>query len=151
MAETAEHRRRVAAVSPIRARNPAGLEVLLVKRAQHLNSHAGEVGLPGGMAEPYDADLWHTALREAEEEVGAGGGFSATTARPAPCVHPPGGSCALVAAWRQEHPLNLCADEIESAFGCQWILFNRIGECAPIFSLARIRTIGRRCIALPVR
>ncbi|MFO1370471.1 MAG: CoA pyrophosphatase [Marinagarivorans sp.] len=117
MAETVEHRRRVAAVLLLERATPAGLEVLLVKRAQHLNSHAGEVGLPGGMAEPYDADLWHTALREAEEEVGLVAdsvqqrhGLPHAFTRQGVEVAP------FVAAWRQEHPLSLCADEIESAF-----------------------------------
>ena len=43
----------------------------LAKRAGHLQHHAGEVGFPGGRFEK-DADktLLHTALREAEEELG---------------------------------------------------------------------------------
>ena len=43
--------------------------VLLIKRAQHLRLHAGEIAFPGGMVEEGDTDLWHTALREAEEEL----------------------------------------------------------------------------------
>ena len=49
---------------------PAGKQVLLVQRALHLNSHAGEVALPGGKWEEGDKDLATTALREAFEEVG---------------------------------------------------------------------------------
>ena len=44
--------------------------VVLTRRAAHLRNHAGEVSFPGGRAEPGDADLWATALREAFEEVG---------------------------------------------------------------------------------
>ncbi len=44
--------------------------VVLTRRAAHLRNHAGEVSFPGGRAEPGDADLWATALREAAEEVG---------------------------------------------------------------------------------
>ena len=44
--------------------------VVLTRRAAHLRNHAGEVCFPGGKAEPGDADLWATALREATEEVG---------------------------------------------------------------------------------
>lgn len=49
---------------------PEGLSVLLTKRADHLNSHAGQVSFPGGRAEPEDRSLEDTALRETEEEVG---------------------------------------------------------------------------------
>lgn len=44
-------------------------QVVLTRRADHLNSHSGEVALPGGMWEPGDGDLMHTALRESWEEV----------------------------------------------------------------------------------
>jgi 8-oxo-dGTP pyrophosphatase MutT (NUDIX family) len=44
--------------------------VLLTRRAAHLRNHRGEVSFPGGRQEPGDPDLAHTALREAEEEVG---------------------------------------------------------------------------------
>ena len=43
--------------------------VVLTRRAQHLRSHRGEVSFPGGGQEPGE-DLWATALREAQEEVG---------------------------------------------------------------------------------
>ncbi|XP_062181214.1 nudix hydrolase 11-like isoform X2 [Phragmites australis] len=48
----------------------SGLRVLLTKRASSLNSHSGEVSLPGGKVEEGDADVKATALREAEEEIG---------------------------------------------------------------------------------
>lgn len=47
-----------------------GLRVLLTKRAQHLKHHPGQISFPGGRAEPSDKDLIHTALREAQEEIG---------------------------------------------------------------------------------
>lgn len=43
--------------------------VLLTVRASHLNSHPGQVSFPGGMSEPVDPTLSHTALRETEEEI----------------------------------------------------------------------------------
>ncbi len=49
---------------------PAGPEVVATLRAPRLRQHAGEVAFPGGKPEPGDRDLEHTALREAEEEVG---------------------------------------------------------------------------------
>jgi 8-oxo-dGTP pyrophosphatase MutT (NUDIX family) len=47
-----------------------GLQVLLTRRTDHLNDHAGQVSFPGGRAESHDADAVATALRETEEEVG---------------------------------------------------------------------------------
>ena len=44
--------------------------LVLTRRADHLNDHAGEVALPGGMWEPEDSSLLDTALRESHEEIG---------------------------------------------------------------------------------
>ena len=44
--------------------------VLLTERTAHLSTHSGQVAVPGGRADPEDATPAHTALREAEEEVG---------------------------------------------------------------------------------
>ena len=50
-----------------RSSNP---EVLFIKRAEHVNSHSGQVAFPGGMWEPGDSTLLQTALRESQEETG---------------------------------------------------------------------------------
>ena len=44
-------------------------EVILTRRAQHMPTHKGQIAFPGGKAEPDDADLVATALREAYEEI----------------------------------------------------------------------------------
>ena len=44
-------------------------KIVLTKRAEHLNSHRGEVAFPGGKWEPGDEDLLATALRETWEEI----------------------------------------------------------------------------------
>ncbi len=48
----------------------AGPVVLLTQRTAHLRQHSGQVAFPGGRVEALDRDVIHTALREAEEEVG---------------------------------------------------------------------------------
>ncbi len=47
-----------------------GLTVLLTRRTDHLNDHAGQISFPGGRVEETDADPVATALRETEEEIG---------------------------------------------------------------------------------
>lgn len=49
---------------------PGGLTVVLTKRADHLNSHAGQVSFPGGRVEESDGSSQEAALRETEEEIG---------------------------------------------------------------------------------
>lgn len=44
-------------------------QLLLVKRSAK-GDHAGEWGIPGGKVEPEDTDLWTTAYREVNEELG---------------------------------------------------------------------------------
>jgi len=46
-----------------------GARVVLTERVTRDGHHSGEVSFPGGRAEPEDADLAATALREAAEEV----------------------------------------------------------------------------------
>jgi 8-oxo-dGTP pyrophosphatase MutT (NUDIX family) len=46
------------------------LHLLLTVRGQHLSSHSGQIAFPGGRCDDSDTDVVHTALREAEEEVG---------------------------------------------------------------------------------
>jgi 8-oxo-dGTP pyrophosphatase MutT (NUDIX family) len=49
--------------------HPGVESVVLIRRADHLRLHAGEVAFPGGKCDEGDTDAWHTALREAEEEI----------------------------------------------------------------------------------
>ena len=43
---------------------------VFTKRREDLRRHPGEISFPGGREDDTDRDLVHTALREAEEEIG---------------------------------------------------------------------------------
>ena len=58
-----------AVLVPIIAR-PEGFSVLFTRRTATLKSHSGQISFPGGRAEPGDPSPQHTALREAQEEIG---------------------------------------------------------------------------------
>jgi 8-oxo-dGTP pyrophosphatase MutT (NUDIX family) len=63
-------RRTPAAVLVPLVEHPDGFTVLLTQRATTLRDHAGQISFPGGRIETEDADAWHAALREAQEEIG---------------------------------------------------------------------------------
>lgn len=44
--------------------------VVLTRRADHLSTHSGQIGFPGGRIEPDDAGPVAAALRESHEEIG---------------------------------------------------------------------------------
>lgn len=46
------------------------LHTVLTLRHAYKGAHSAQVSFPGGKPEPGDRDMWHTALREAREEVG---------------------------------------------------------------------------------
>ena len=46
------------------------LHVVMTRRSPHLRKHRWEVSFPGGRRDDTDPSLWHTALREAHEEIG---------------------------------------------------------------------------------
>jgi 8-oxo-dGTP pyrophosphatase MutT (NUDIX family) len=84
---------------------PAG--VVLLQRAATLRNHAGQPAFPGGAAEPNDADLTATALRETQEEVGiAQDEVTLLGALPALFLPPSGFTVTpIVAWWRRPRPL----------------------------------------------
>ncbi len=64
-----ESLRPAAVLAPVIKRGDA-LSMLLTVRSQQLRSHRGQISFPGGRRDDTDTDIVHTALREAQEEVG---------------------------------------------------------------------------------
>jgi 8-oxo-dGTP pyrophosphatase MutT (NUDIX family) len=61
--------RPAAVLVPLYARD-GQLFTLFTKRTELVEHHKGQISFPGGVSEEEDANLWSTAVREAEEEVG---------------------------------------------------------------------------------
>ena len=59
---------RLASVLVIIYGNPAN--IIMTRKPQSMKYHAGEISFPGGKFDSDDADLLHTAIREASEEIG---------------------------------------------------------------------------------
>lgn len=67
--ETGRELRRAAVLVPLFVRDGA-LWIVLTLRTDSLEHHRGQISFPGGAEEPGDRTLFHTALRESEEELG---------------------------------------------------------------------------------
>jgi 8-oxo-dGTP pyrophosphatase MutT (NUDIX family) len=61
--------RRAGVLLPLFVRD-ARLWIVFTKRTESVEHHRGQISFPGGAEEPGDATLYHTALRETEEELG---------------------------------------------------------------------------------
>lgn len=59
-----------AAVLLLVVNHPGDPTVVFTQRTAHLADHAGQISFPGGRVEEGDEAAEHTALREAEEEIG---------------------------------------------------------------------------------
>lgn len=64
-----ENAESAAAVLIALTENKDNPEIIFTRRADHLNSHRGQVSFPGGRWEPEDQNLVQTAIRESQEEI----------------------------------------------------------------------------------
>ena len=60
----------IAAVLVLLHRQNGEDHILFTKRTETVAHHKGQICFPGGVQDKNDADLWTTALRETEEELG---------------------------------------------------------------------------------
>ena len=102
-----------AVLIPVIGRLP-GPTVLFTQRTAHLNDHAGQISFPGGRAEPGDADVIRTALREAHEEVGIDPRRVAVLGRIPPYITGTGFKVTPVVGWI-EPPVDFRLDPFEVA------------------------------------
>lgn len=93
---------------------PAGVQVLLTQRTEHLRDHGGQVSFPGGRVEPDDADREATALRETAEEIGLAADRVILLGRLPGYEIPSGFRITPVVGWI-EPPFNVLPDAFEVA------------------------------------
>lgn len=106
---------RESAVLILLGEGPDGPDVLIVKRADALRSHAGQPAFPGGAADPGDDGPAGTALREAAEEVGVlASGVTVLVELPQLYLPPSGFVVTPVLAWWHE-PSVFVLDPTETA------------------------------------
>lgn len=110
-----------AAVALVLREATAGLEILLIKRAERDDDPwSGHVALPGGREEPSDASLEATAVRETREETGVDLERDGQILGPLDALRPQARPLAVlvqpfVAALREPRTLVL-SDEVADAF-----------------------------------
>ena len=91
--------------------------VVLTERTTHLSTHSGQVAFPGGKRDETDTDAAHTALREAQEEIGLGPEFIEVLGQmPTYRTGTQFIITPVVALVRPEHSLTLNPFEVADAF-----------------------------------
>ncbi|MCU0435499.1 MAG: CoA pyrophosphatase [Bacteroidia bacterium] len=92
------------------------IHTLLIKRPSYEGVHSGQLALPGGAEEPQDASPTHTALREAQEEVGLLAGEEQVLGQLTPLYIPPSNFLVrpFIAQLPQRPRWQPSADEVEA-------------------------------------
>ena len=95
----------------------AGPELLFTVRNSRLRRHPGQISFPGGRVDPDDRDPGHTALREAEEELGIHPEDIALVGCLDTCITGTGYSVVpVVGLLRSGYPYRPSAEEVEEIF-----------------------------------
>lgn len=87
----------------------AGPDLLLTERAHTMRSHPGQISFPGGKVDHDDESAVHTALREAQEEVGVDPAGVDVLAELPQLWLPPSNFAVtpVVAWWREDSPVSV--------------------------------------------
>ena len=94
-----------------------GPELLFTVRNSGLRRHPGQISFPGGRVDPEDRDHGHTALREAEEELGIDPEAIALVGCLDTCITGTGFSVVpVVGLLRPGYPYRLAVAEVEEVF-----------------------------------
>jgi 8-oxo-dGTP pyrophosphatase MutT (NUDIX family) len=85
---------------------------VLMQRPNYDGVHGGQISFPGGKKEPHDKDIIHTALREAQEEIGIDTGKIRIIGTLTPLFIPVSNMIVTpVAAWTDKKPDFKCQAE----------------------------------------
>lgn len=95
----------------------SGSGLWFIRRSDRLRNHAGQIAFPGGKQDPEDPDPWHTAVREAEEELELPGEQLLRLGQLDDCWTPTGFRIRPFVAWNQGKPPRPAGNgEVELAF-----------------------------------
>lgn len=61
---------KISSVAVILVQAEDGLKIILTQRMDYEGAHSGQISFPGGRKEDLDTELWNTAIRETQEEIG---------------------------------------------------------------------------------
>ena len=128
--------RRSAVLILLGEQDSSGPDVLVLRRAATMRSHAGQPAFPGGGSDPEDADAVATALREAGEEVGLDAASTTVVATLPRLWIPVSGFVVtpVLAWWHAPHPVSpLSVEEVDEVHRVP------IGELADPANRIRVR------------
>ena len=95
-------------------RTGKGVDLLFTKRTDSVETHKGQISFPGGVVDQEDRDPVHTALREAQEEIGLNAGEVETLGLLDDLATPTGFIITPVVGFLQQWPV-LVVNEAEVA------------------------------------